>query len=213
MTTQSSPLSHNGVGVSQGPPVGTGELGPRHHTLIPFFDELADERILLRPYHEANVYMSVYGTRDLIVRWQARLLREDLAFGIWRRDTDRHLGRIAQHPRGWNIRAFEIGCWLAAAAKGHGYMAVAMRPLTDYACTHLAAHRVAIRCDSRNARSAASPRRLGFPQEDLIRQHMRAADGAIRDTLIFALTATDTRWPGSSGQPGQSPTSTTGALR
>ena len=42
-----------------------------------------------------------------------------------------------------------------------GYMAAAVRLLTDYALNTLGAKRVVIRCDERNTRSANVARRLG----------------------------------------------------
>jgi RimJ/RimL family protein N-acetyltransferase len=37
--------------------------------------------------------------------------------------------------------------------------------------------------------------RLGFVREARLRNEARATDGSLRDTLIFALTPDDPRWP------------------
>ncbi|MBF6590801.1 MAG: GNAT family N-acetyltransferase, partial [Ktedonobacterales bacterium] len=105
------------------------------------------------------------------------------------------LGGLGLHPRGWETGFFEIGYWLRASAEGQGYMAEGVRLMTDYAFAHLGATRVQIRCDARNQRSAGLARRLGFVQEAHLRCQMRATDGTLRDTLVFALTPTDQRWP------------------
>ncbi|TMD65260.1 MAG: GNAT family N-acetyltransferase, partial [Chloroflexi bacterium] len=86
---------------------------------------------------------------------------------------------------------FEIGYWLRVSAPGHGYMTEAVQLLTNYAFSSLAANRVEIRCDERNVRSAAIPRRLGFIQEARMRNHEAAPDGTLRTTLVFALIPSD----------------------
>ena len=74
-------------------------------------------------------------------------------------------------------------------------MAEAVRLLADFAFNELHANRVMIRCDARNARSAGVAERLGFVREACLRNEARANDGSLRDTLIFALTPSDPRWP------------------
>ncbi len=192
---------------------------PPYLTMIPLFDELRGDRVVIRPYREedaqtlldainesrdhlrpwmpwANDHQSVEETRTWIVRSLAeRLLRESFNLSIWEIASDRLLGAIGLHPRGWDSRAFEIGYWVRASAQGHGYVSEAVRLLTDYAFAVLSATRVAIHCDARNQRSAAVAERLGFVREALLRNHMLAPDGSLRDTLIFSLTPSDPRWP------------------
>ena len=189
--------------------------GTHHHTLIPLFDELRSERIVVRPYREsdaqalfeavgesrdhlrpwlpfADEHQTVEESRDWIIRQMASwLLREDLAVGVWDTLTNRYLGGSGIHPHSWESRYFEIGYWLRLSATGHGYITEAVQLLTDYTFTRLAATRVEIRCDERNARSAAVAQRLGFVQEARLRNEMLAPDGKLRNTLIFALIPAD----------------------
>jgi ribosomal-protein-serine acetyltransferase len=188
---------------------------PPYRTLIPLFDELQSERLIVRPYHEddaqalfeavaesrdhirpwlpfADTHQSVEESRDWIIRQKAEwLTREDLVLSIWEKATSRFLGGTGIHPKIWEHRCFEIGYWLRVTAPGHGYMTEAVQLLTNYAFTSLAANRVEIRCDERNDRSAAIPRRLGFVQEARLRNHLVAPDGTLRTTLIFALIPSD----------------------
>jgi RimJ/RimL family protein N-acetyltransferase len=46
--------------------------------------------------------------------------------------------------------------------------------------------RVEIRCDARNAPSAAVAERAGYTLEARLRQHRRAPDGTLADTLVYA---------------------------
>ena len=186
-----------------------------HRTLIQLFEELRGERIIVRPYREsdtqslfeavaesrdhlrpwlpfADEHQTIEESRDWILHQVANwVLREDLQVGVWERVTNRYLGGSGLHPHNWETRYFEIGYWLRASATGHGYITEAVQLLIDYAFTALAATRVEIRCDERNARSAAVARRLGFVQEARLRNQQLALDGMLRNTLIFALIPTD----------------------
>ncbi len=139
----------------------------------------------------AYEHVSVDYTRDLIERFQAQWrLREDFTYGLFARGQDGQsgalLGGLGLRPRAWDVPSFEIGYWLAAEAEGHGYMTEAAAALVDYTLRELGALRIEIRCNARNTRSAAVAQRLGFAQEALLHNHMRAHDGSLRDTLIFA---------------------------
>jgi len=54
--------------------------------------------------------------------------------------------------------------------------------------------RVALRADSRNARSCAAIQRLGAKPEGVLRKHRVAADGTVGDTAYFSIV--DDEWPG-----------------
>src|SRR5579859_720150 len=184
-------------------------------TLTPLFEELRSERVIVRPYREsdaqalfeavnesrdhirpwlpfADAHQTVEESLDWIIHQQANwLTREDLVLSVWEKATNRILGGTGIHPKNWEHRCFEIGYWLRVSAPGHGYMTEAVQLLTNYAFASLAANRVEIRCDERNVRSAAIPRRLGFIQEARLRNHMVAPDGTLRTTLVFALIPSD----------------------
>ena len=111
--------------------------------------------------------------------------------GVWERTTGRYLGGSGLHRIDWGVPAFEIGYWLRTSAWGRGYISEAARVLCRFAFETLGANRVEIRCDGRNARSMAVPRRLDFVQEATLRNHCRDGCGELRDTLIFAMTPED----------------------
>jgi RimJ/RimL family protein N-acetyltransferase len=182
-----------------------------YHTLIPLFDELHEERIIVRPYRESDAqdlfdainesrehirpwlpfadrHQVIEETRDWINSTRARwVLREDLNMSIWEKASGRFLGGTGLHPRAWDIGYFEIGYWLRVSAEGHGYLTAALQLLVEYALTSLKAQRLEIRCDERNTRSAAVARRLGFIQEACLRHDSLSPDGSLRNTLIFGL--------------------------
>jgi RimJ/RimL family protein N-acetyltransferase len=190
-----------------------------YRTQIKLFDELAGERVLVRPYRVldaealreaveesrehvrawlpfADAHQTIEETRDWITHRVADwLLREDMGAGVFLREDGAFLGGLGLHPRSWEIGFFEIGYWLRASAEGHGYMREAVSTLIEFAARDLLASRLEIRCDARNARSAGVAESLGFKREGHIRNGLHAPTGGVRDTLIFGLIPGDPTWP------------------
>jgi RimJ/RimL family protein N-acetyltransferase len=192
---------------------------PLYRTLIALPDELQGERVIVRPYRLddapalreavdesrehvrpwlpfADFHRTVEESRDWIARQMAAwLLRENFSMSIWERGSGRYLGGVGLHVRDWESGHFEIGYWLRKSAEGHGYMAEAVRLVIELGVQRLRSSRLQIRCDARNARSAAVAERLGFTREAHLRNDMRGPTGELRDTLVFGLIAGDAAWP------------------
>ncbi len=190
----------------------------KYRTLLPIFEELQGERVVIRPYREsdaqslveavsesrkhirpwlrfADAHQTVEESRDWIIQQQAKfLLREDMSFNLQDKASGKMIGGTALHTRDWKARYFEIGYWLRVSATGHGYVTEAVKLLTEYAFTHLQANRVEIRCDTRNTHSAAVAQRLGFVQEGHLRNQGVDTFGNLRDLLVFALIPSDKRF-------------------
>jgi ribosomal-protein-serine acetyltransferase len=186
-----------------------------YHTLIPLFEELRGERVVVRPYRESDaqaLFEAVAESRDHLRPWlpfadkhqtvdesrnwviqQAAnwILRDDLTLSIWEQATGSFLGSTALHPHNWEIGYFSIGYWLRPSAEGYGYVTEAVRLLTNYALDSLKANRLEIHCDELNVHSAAIPQRLGYVLEGRLRNHLAASDGRLRTTLVFSLIPTD----------------------
>lgn len=189
-------------------------------TLLPLFEELQGERVVIRPYREsdaqvlfeavvesrdhlrpwqpwiADAHQTIEESRDLVVSWAAQWgRREHLIVGIWDRITRDYLGSCGLHPKNWNSGYFEIRYWLRASAIGRGCMTEAVKLLTDYALTHLKASRLEIRCEERNQRSAAVARRLGFVQEGRLRNMPVTQTSSLCTLLLFSLIPEDRQVP------------------
>jgi N-acetyltransferase len=54
-------------------------------------------------------------------------------------------------------------------------------------------HRVQLKTDARNFRSRHAIERLGAAFEGVLRSHMPASDGGIRDSAMYAIAAAE--WP------------------
>jgi RimJ/RimL family protein N-acetyltransferase len=181
--------------------------------LLPLFDDLRSERVIVRPYREEdaqalqegvaesrehirpwlpfsyqhqNVEESLIWIREQRAQW---ITRKNMNCGIFEAATGRFLGGVGLMVRNWDIPYLEIGYWLRTSAEGNGYMSEAVRLMTNYALEELGAKRVEIRCDERNTRSANVARKLGYVQEALLHNNTLAPDGSVRNTLIFAVIA------------------------
>lgn len=115
------------------------------------------------------------------------LAREDLWMMIFLKGTQTIVGCSGLHRINWDVPKFEIGYWVRSSYARHGYVSEAVAGLTDFAFDLLGAKRVEIRCDARNERSAAVPRRLNFIHEATLRHDDRHhLTKELRDTLVFA---------------------------
>lgn len=132
----------------------------------------------------------VYATR--IAGFLARAASGDEFLYAMLDPGERHvLGGTGIHLRGGpdDARA-ELGYWVAARAERRGYVTEAVRALVPHARALAEARlphapRVEIRCDARNAPSAAVARRAGFRLARIVRGHH--VEGAVRDSLVFRL--------------------------
>ncbi len=189
---------------------GTAPGKPEFLTLLPIFDELRDERVVVRPYREedaqslfdavaesrdhlrpwmpfADAHQTLAETQDWINHQRSKwILRESFNLAVFDASGNSFLGGVGLHLHSWEIRYFEIGYWLRKSAEGHGYMTSSVRLLVDWAMTSLKAQRIEIRCDEENTHSASVAWRLGFIQEGCLRNEFQAPDGRVRNTLVFS---------------------------
>jgi len=121
------------------------------------------------------------------------VLRSDLAYQIYAKTPEgqpgRLLGGTGLHRFDWTVRRFEIGYWIRTSAQGQGFVAEAVRALTQMAFTELQARRVEIRMDDHNLRSRAVAERCGFEFEGLLRRDTLDVSGVPRDTRVYSRIA------------------------
>jgi RimJ/RimL family protein N-acetyltransferase len=117
------------------------------------------------------------------------LSREELPLMIFLKESSTYIGNTGLHDIDWKVPAFEIGYWLHSAHNGKGYMTEAVCAVTDFAFKALQAVRVQIRTDDHNQRSYRVAERAGFQLECVRRCDARDVAGALRDTRVYAKTA------------------------
>jgi len=115
------------------------------------------------------------------------LARKDLQLLLFLKGSHTLVGSSGLHRIDWDVPKFEIGYWIRTSFAGKGYITEAVNGIAAFAFQQLGAKRVEIRCDAKNARSAAVAQRLSFVHEATLRHE--AVDhntGELRDTMIFA---------------------------
>lgn len=91
-------------------------------------------------------------------------------------------------------RKLEIGwTWVAPAWQRTAVNTECKYLLLSHAFEELGADRVELKTDARNAASRAAILRIGATQEGILRHHMLAAGGRVRDTVYFSILADE--WP------------------
>ena len=90
-------------------------------------------------------------------------------YALFSRDDQQLLGEAGLFPRSPTKRAHfseadrvELGYWIRRDAEGQGFVSEASRALLALAASIREFSCVEVRCDARNAPSAAIPRRMGF---------------------------------------------------
>jgi RimJ/RimL family protein N-acetyltransferase len=92
--------------------------------------------------------------------------------------------------------AAEIGwTWLAADAQRTAINTEAKLLMLGHAFERWQVRRVNLRTDARNVRSRTAIERLGAKLDGILRRHLPAADGGVRDTASYSLLAEE--WPAS----------------
>ena len=90
--------------------------------------------------------------------------------------------------------AVEIGwTWLAADAQRSAINTEAKLLMLGHAFEQWRVRRVNLRTDSRNLRSRSAIERLGAKLDGILRAHMPASDGGVRDTATYSILAEE--WP------------------
>ena len=114
----------------------------------------------------------------------------DWTWGLFGGDGSRVLGGIGAHPR-IGPGALEIGYWIRTSDTHRGLATEAVRAVLPVAFARPDIERVEIRCDPRNERSAAIPRRLGFTHTAVLPNNYITPSGQPRDTAVYCLMRND----------------------
>jgi ribosomal-protein-serine acetyltransferase len=177
---------------------------------IPRLSIRIDEDTELRIYeerHSQEVAELVDRNREYLRQWlpwvdSSRTVEDSRAFvksslqqfannegfqtGIWYQG--RLAGGIGYHPINWVSRKVEIGYWIGESFQGKGLVTKACRTLITYAFEELGLNKVEIRCATKNIRSCAIPKRLGFTQEGILRDAEWLYDYFV-DLVVYGMLA------------------------
>lgn len=123
-----------------------------------------------------------------------RTCGEAYPFVIKEAVTGRLIGTSRYADIRWQHRNCELGyTWLDPRYQGGAANVESKYLMLKYLFEEQDFLRVQLHTDARNLRSQEAIRRLGAVYEGVLRRHMIAKDGFIRDTVVFAITDLD--WP------------------
>ena len=166
-------------------------------------------RAIIESFDALSVWMpwaktppSIEDSEENVRRAYAKwILREDLRISIFDKTTGKLAGSSGLHRINWDLPSFEIGYWVRTSFEGKGYITESTNALTQFAFKQLKAKRVEIRCNSKNERSIAVIKRLGFEYEGCLRSNDTHANSMeSRDTVVYSrlnangLPSLETRW-------------------
>ena len=114
------------------------------------------------------------------------LLRTDLPYLAFKKDSGRLVGSVGLHRTDWNEPRTEVGYWIRSSETGNGYASEGVQALANWALSDLRAIRVELVTLEENAASRAVAARCGFALEGVHRNVMRGPDGNLRHRYVFA---------------------------
>lgn len=114
------------------------------------------------------------------------LLRTDLPYLAFARETGRLVGSVGLHRTDWDLPKTEVGYWIRTSETGRGYASEGVRALSDWALQTLGAQRVELVTDELNTGSRAVAGRCGFVLEGVHRNTMRAPNGRLSHSVVYA---------------------------
>ncbi len=105
-------------------------------------------------------------------------------YAIFIKENNLYAGNIGLHTISWENKRTEIGYWITKEFENKGFITEAVKALEKIIFAS-SFHRIEIRCDPTNKRSANVARRCGYSLEGKL-NHDVIQRGEYRDTLIFA---------------------------
>lgn len=114
------------------------------------------------------------------------LLRADLPYLAFEKATGRLVASVGLHRTEWDLPKTEVGYWVRSSETGKGFASEGVVALTAWALNELGAKRVELVADENNTGSRAVAERCGFQLEGVLRNVMRAPDGGLRNSCIYA---------------------------
>jgi RimJ/RimL family protein N-acetyltransferase len=96
------------------------------------------------------------------------------------------LGSVGLHRTDWTLPKTEVGYWIRPSAGGQGFVSEGVQALVDWSVNQLHAQRVELVTDEINSASRRVAERCGFVLEGVLRNVMKAPDGGLRHSCVYA---------------------------
>jgi RimJ/RimL family protein N-acetyltransferase len=114
------------------------------------------------------------------------LARIDLPYLMFEKHSGSLLGSVGLHRTDWAVPKTEVGYWVRPSAAGQGFVSEGVQALVDWSLNQLHAQRVELVTDASNLASRRVAERCGFVLEGLLRNVMKAPDGGLRHSCVYA---------------------------
>jgi RimJ/RimL family protein N-acetyltransferase len=114
------------------------------------------------------------------------LLRTDLAYLAFDKARGRLVASIGLHRTDWSVPKTEVGYWVRTSESGKGFATEGVASLTRCAFQSLHVKRVELVTDESNVASRAVAERCGFALEGVLHNMMKAPDGGLRNSCVYA---------------------------
>jgi RimJ/RimL family protein N-acetyltransferase len=116
---------------------------------------------------------------------------KDWLYGIFDAAETEVVGGAGLHHRAGGMDVLEIGYWIRVDLTGRGFATETAEALTTVGFAALGARRMEIRCDPQNVKSMRVPWRLGYKHVQTLREDALTSDGAVRDTMVWSMSAAE----------------------
>ena len=169
---------------------------------------LQNQKVILRPLQQSDEELLwpiaqekalwVYGLKDLSVRENLNQYiqsaikdRTNGICAVWI-IIDAASGRAAGCTRlaeiSWKDERGQIGwTWIGKDFQGSGLNKAMKYEILKYGFETLGLNRIELKADERNLQSRKAILKLGATEEGTLRQHMKIADGFIRNTVFYSI--------------------------
>lgn len=175
---------------------------------------LQNQKVILRPLQQSDEELLwpiaqekalwVYGLKDLSIREN---LNQYIQSAIKDRTKgicavwiiiDATSGKVAGCTRlaeiSWKDERGQIGwTWIGKDFQGSGLNKAMKYEILNYGFETLGLIRIELKADERNVQSRKAILKLGATEEGTLRQHMKIADGFIRNTVFYSILKSE--WP------------------
>lgn len=119
---------------------------------------------------------------------------DSIPFAIVYQDSGRAIGSTRYGAISREHRRLEIGwTWVGTSWQRTGVNSECKLLLMTHAFEELRCRRLELKTDAMNETSRRAILRLGAKEEGILRSHMIAHDGRVRDTVYYSILATE--WP------------------
>ncbi len=175
---------------------------------------LQNQKVILRPLQQSDEELLwpiaqekalwVYGLKDLSIRENLHQYiqsaikdRNEGHCAVWT-IVDAASGKVAGCTRlaeiSWKDERGQIGwTWIGKEFQGSGLNRAMKYEILKYGFETLGLNRIELKADERNVQSRKAILKLGATEEGTLRQHMKIADGFIRNTVFYSILKSE--WP------------------